>query len=145
MGLLQRHRWLIAAAGITLAFAAVCLTHHASPALTLFADLYGLVLMLAGAGVSLTNAVQRPRQERSFWLLMLLGFSLWIANQAAWTLWENVLHWAIPDPFVFDIVLFFHTVPIIAAIAWRPDLIKKEGKVFLSLLSFLMLSGWWLF
>ena len=145
MGPLQRHRWLIAAAGITLAFAAVCLTHHTSSRLTLFADLYCLVIMLAGAAVSLANAVQRPRQERSFWLLMLLGFSLWIANQAAWTLWENVLHRPVPDPFVFDIVLFFRAVPMIAAVAWRPDLASKEGKILLSVLNFLMLFGWWVF
>ena len=34
---------------------------------------------------------------------------------------------------------------MIAAVAWRPDLRKKEGKVFLSLISFLMLLGWWIF
>ena len=67
------------------------------------------------------------------------------ANQVAWTVREVLLHVPIPDPFFFDIILFFHTVPMIAAIAWRPDLRKKEGRIFLSLLSFLMLLGWWIF
>ena len=34
---------------------------------------------------------------------------------------------------------------MIAAVAWRPDLQKKEGKIHLSLLNFLMLLGWWIF
>ncbi len=34
---------------------------------------------------------------------------------------------------------------MIAAVAWRPDLAKKEGKIHLSLLNFLMLLGWWIF
>src|SRR5271165_2504137 len=145
MSLLQRHRWFAAAAGITLAFASVCLVAHQSTALTAFADLAGLALMLAAAGITLTNALTRPPQERSFWVLMTLGFSLWISNQAAWSYLEAVRHWPIPDPFLFDIVLFFHALPMIAAVAWRPDLVKKEGRIHLSALNFLMLLGWWVF
>ena len=141
----REHRWFLAAAGITLAFSAVSLVAHPSLALTAFADLTGLLLMLAALGITLTNAGRRPGQERSFWALMALGFSCWVTNQAAWTVWETVLHRQIPDPFVFDIVLFFHAVPMFAAVGWRPDLQNKEGKVLLSLLNFLMLLGWWIF
>ena len=34
---------------------------------------------------------------------------------------------------------------MIAAAAWRPDLVRKEGKILLSVLNFLMLLGWWIF
>src|SRR5450755_123683 len=47
MSLFQRHRWFVAAAGITLAFAVVSLTAHKSDGLTAFADVGVLVLMLA--------------------------------------------------------------------------------------------------
>jgi len=141
----SRHRWFVAAAGITLAFAGVSLFAHKGPGLTAFADLVGLVVMLAAAGATLTNLWSRPGQQRSFWALTSLGFLLWATNQVAWTIWEAVLHRSIPDPFFYDIILFFHTVPFIAAIAWRPDLQKKEGKILLSLLNFLMLLGWWIF
>ena len=47
MSLFQRYRWFVAAAGITAAFAVVSLTAHKSPALTAFADLFGLALMLS--------------------------------------------------------------------------------------------------
>jgi signal transduction histidine kinase len=145
MGVFRQHRWFVAAAAIIAAFTAVSLAAHRGPGLTAFADLSGLVLMLAAFAIAVANARRRPGQERSFWALMALGFSFWVANQAAWTVVENLLHRTVPDPFIFDIVLFFHAVPMFAAIGWRPDLQNKEGKVLLSLLNFLMLLGWWLF
>ena len=140
-----RHRWFVAAAGITLAFASVSLFAQKGPALTAFADITALALMLAAGTVTLTNAWTRPGQQRSFWAMATLGFALWTTNQVAWTVREVVLHLQVPDPYFFDIILFFHAVPLIAAIAWRPDQRKKEGRIFLSLLSFLMLLGWWIF
>jgi signal transduction histidine kinase/uncharacterized membrane protein HdeD (DUF308 family) len=145
MSLFQRHRWFVAAAGITLAFVGVLLVMHPGHGLTAFVDLTGLVLMLTAAAVTLTNALTRPVQERSFWGLMTLGFTFWLISQAAWTYCETVLSQAVPDPFFYDIFLFFHPVPMIAAVAWRPDQKKKEGKIFLGLLQFLMLLGWWIF
>jgi len=145
MSLFQRHRWFVAAAGITLAFTVVSLTTHKSDGLTAFADVGGLVVMLLAAGVMLASAIRSPGPERGFWVLMTLGFSLWACNQGAWVHSEMVLHQPIPDPYFFDIVLFFHVLPMIAAVGWRPDLLKKEGKIHLSLLNFLMLVGWWIF
>lgn len=145
MGLVRRHRLFVAAAGITLAFTVVSLTAQKSTALTAFADLLGLVLMLGGGAIAAANAVSRPSQERPFWTLAALAFAFWAANQAAWTYLETWAHQPIPDPFFFDIILFFHTVPLIAAIAWRADLVKKEGRILLSLVHFVMLLGWWIF
>jgi signal transduction histidine kinase len=145
MNLFPRHRWFVAAAGITFVFAVVSLTAHKGARLTAFADLTGLALMLAAAAVTLCNAMARPRHERGFWALMTLGFALWATNQSAWTYWEMVLHRTVPDPFFFDIVLFFHAVPMIAAVAWRPDMMKKYWSVRLSALNFLTLLGWWVF
>src|SRR3954451_3595550 len=145
MGLVRRHRWFIAAAGITLAYAVVSLTAHQSFALTIFSDVTNWVIMLFISGLVVHNAITRPREERSFWIPMTLGFLLWSSNQAAWCYYEILLHTHIPDPFFFDIILFFHAVPVIAAVAWRPDITKKSGKILLSALNFLMLLGWWIF
>jgi signal transduction histidine kinase len=145
MSLLKQHRWFVVAAAITLGFTAVSVSAHRGLALTTFADLTGLLLMLAAFATALANASRRPGQERSFWALMAVGFSFWVVNQAGWTVWESLLRRPVPDPFVFDIILFFHAVPMFAAVAWRPDLQNKEGKVLLSLLNFLMLLGWWIF
>ena len=145
MGLFRQHRWFVAAAGFTLAFTAVCLAARRGPALTLFADLGGLAVLLVTLAISISNTFRSARQERSFWALMAVGYSFWAANAAGWACWETILRRPIPDPFVFDVILFFHAVPMFAAVAWRPDLQNKEGKVLLSLLNFLMLLGWWVF
>ncbi len=145
MGLLQRYRWFAAAAGITLAFAGVSTIAHRSAGLTAFSDLAGLALMLAAVGITLSNAVRRPGQERTFWGLMALGFSLWACSQAASAYWEIVRQEPVPTIFFFDIVLFIHAVPMIAAVAWRADLAKKQEGIQQSLLNFLMLLAWWIF
>lgn len=145
MSLLQRYRWFVAAAGITLAFAVVSAIAPQSAGLTAFSDLLGVSVTLAAAAATLANALTRPRQERSFWALMALGFALWASNQAAGAYCEVILHRQVPDIFFFDIILFIHAVPMIAAVGWRPDLEKKDGNIHLSLLNFLMLMGWWIF
>jgi signal transduction histidine kinase len=131
MSLLRRHRWFVAAAGIILAYA--------------FADITGLILLLAAASISTVNAFRKPLPERSFWSLMAFGFALWACNQASWGFYELVLKRQLPEPDFFDIVLFFHVVPMIAATAWRADLRKKEGSILNSVLNFVMLLGWWIF
>src|SRR5206468_1752408 len=102
MSTFQPQRGFLAAAGVTLAFAVVSLTAHKGAGLTAFADLFGLFVMLAAVGVCVANARRHPAQRR-FWGLMALGCLLWATNQTAWTIWENILHRPIPDPFVFDI------------------------------------------
>jgi signal transduction histidine kinase len=144
MGLLRRNRWFVAAAGITLACAAVSVLAHKGFALTAFSDISGLLFMVMAAGVTLANVARRPAEERSYWVLMACGFFLWSFNEGFWAFNELVLHRPIPDPNFSDLILFFHVVPMIAAVAWRPDLAKKEGRIFLSAINFLMLLGWWI-
>ena len=145
MNLFRRHRWFAAAAGVTLAFAGVSVVAHRSAGLVAFGDFAELALLLGVAGIALSNAVARPGQERSFWALMTLGFSLWTCHQASWMYRDFFLPRQLPDISVFDIILFFHTVPMIAAVVWRADLLKKEGKVHVGLRNFLMLLAWWIF
>ena len=145
MNLLGRYRWFVAAAGITSAFAGISLTAQRSPGLTSFADVFGLVIMVVAAGAALANVIARPAMERWFWALMAFGFSLWGFNQAAWAYREAILHLNVPDPYFPDIVLFFHLVPMIAAVVWRPDLLRQKSPFHLSTLHFLMLLVWWVF
>ena len=145
MTLFQRHRWFAVAAGFSLAYAAASLFVSKGPALTAFADISGLILLLIAAASAAANAFQSPREQRSFWVLMALGFSLWACNQASWGYFELILKRQLPEPDFFDIVLFFHVVPLIAACGWRPDLRKKEGRVHNAVLNFVLLLGWWIF
>src|SRR5579864_8264597 len=145
MSLSGPHRWFVAAGAITLAYAGVSLLVGEGTGLTQFADIAGLVIMLVAAGVTFENARRRPGQERSFWVLMTMGFALWTCNQGAWFGYELLLHRKLPDPCFFDVILFFHTVPMIAAVSWRADIRKKEGRFPTRLISFLTLFTWWIF
>jgi len=145
MSLFRRHPWFVAAAALTAAMAAVSFTAHKSFALTAFADVTEFIVFASVAAAMLATCIARPPAERSFWALMTAGFSLWACSQAAWLFSEVVQRRTIPDPSFFDIILFLHVVPMIAAVAWRPDLGKRPGSVRLSALNFLMLLGWWSF
>ena len=82
----QRHRWFIAAAGITLSFAVVSLTAHKNLGLTAFADLAALAAISIFLAATLRNAITRPGPERSFWALLAFGGCLWVSNQVAWVI-----------------------------------------------------------
>ena len=145
MSLFRLHRWYVVAAGITLAHAVVSLVAHRGYAVTAIGDVFVLFLMLSGGIVMLANARSASRIERRFWGLMAFGFFLWSFNQAAWAYHEGILRLEIPDPYFADIILFFHLVPFMAAMAWRPDLTRAQSRFQLSALNFLMLMVWWIF
>jgi signal transduction histidine kinase len=145
MSLFRRHHWFAVAAGVTLAFAVVSLTVRPGSGLTAFGDVFGFLIVALAAGIALVNAFSKPGVERSFWALLAFGFSLWSFNQGAWAVCEAILHQPVPDPYFADIILFFHLVPMIAAVVWRPDLLRKESTFHLSTLHFLMLLVWWVF
>ena len=65
MSLLQRHRWFVAAAGITLAFAVVSLTAHKSSGFTAFADVGGFADHAVAAAVMLRqcHSQAQPRTQ----------------------------------------------------------------------------------
>src|SRR5258708_15653564 len=116
MSLFQRHRWFVAAAGITLAFTGVSLTAHPSLGLTAFGDVFVLLIMAVATAIAVANALSRPGMERSFWALIAFGFSLWTYNQATWTVCETIQHRPVPDPCFAVVTLFFHLGSLISAL-----------------------------
>src|SRR5258708_13130785 len=100
MSLLGRHRWFVAAAGITLAFTGVSLTAHPSSGLTAFGVVFGFLIVAMAAAVALANALSKPRMERSFWALLAFGFSLWAFNQAACAFFTTIHHRPSPSPYL---------------------------------------------
>jgi signal transduction histidine kinase len=139
------NRWFWAAAGVTLLVAIVSFVAPPGYALTAFADGLGVVLMLIAAGALLANAISRPVSERPFWLLLALGMVCWTVNNWAWLYSQVVLGQELPNPHYSDVILFFHPVPFIAAVAWRADRVGSFRRSRLGMLSVLMLLAWWMF
>ena len=135
--------WLaISLAGFFLGVtASIALPHSYS--LTAAGDLIQSFLLLSLLAVSVTNTRASRHQVRMFWLLMSVSISLWLSAQLWWTYFEVVLRKDVPNPFVGDIAIVLHLVPMVAALAVRAD---QEGqRSQRRSLDFVLLFGWWLY
>ena len=106
-------------------------------------DLVPFVVLGAGCILCCRNAFGARGHTRPFWSLMTTGMAMWWFNQAAWTWYEVVIRKPLPDPFVGDIVLFMHFVPIMGAVAIRPHEADEKEGMFISALNVLILTIWW--
>jgi len=113
--------------------------------LTAFGDLIQcFVPLLANTGLLLNAASPRWRQNW-FWLLFALGCTLWMGGQVLWTHYEVFLHQPNPNPFSGDPIFFFHTVPMLAALALQPHVRRPERGTVYGALDFALLLAWWTF
>lgn len=115
-------------------------------ALTAFGDiLQNLVLLIATIAFFL-NVRASSAKAQLFWALMGFGLAMWLASQVMWTYMEVILRQEAPNPFIGDVVLFLHVVPMMAAVALQPhvqntgDRPNRAGT-----LAFALLVTWWLF
>jgi diguanylate cyclase (GGDEF)-like protein len=73
------------------------------------------------------------------------GFGTWLAAQMLWTYFEIFLHREVPNPFVGDVVLFLHIVPMMAALALQPHLRRDDPLAKLGSFDLALLLIWWLY
>ena len=137
--------WLAAAAGMTAAFMLAALTLPRSFGLTTFSDLTQCLLLLSGAAAFIPLARASQGRLRLFWSLITLGIGLWLAYQIFWTYYEVVLQRDVPDPCAWDIVLFLHMVPLMAAIGLRPHVPRDEYAARVGRMDFTLLAVWWIY
>ncbi len=137
--------WLAAAAGMTAAFMLAALTLPRSFGLTTFSDLTQCLLLLSGAAAFIPLARASQGRMRLFWALITLGIGFWFAYQIFWTYYEVVLQQDVPDLCAWDIVLFLHIVPLMAAIGLRPHVPRDEYAARVGRLDFTLLVVWWIY
>ena len=116
--------------------------------LTVISDLIqgALLLIATAAFLSKTaHASVKTFRTRLFWILMSIGMGLWLAYQGMWNYFEVIKRQEVPDPFLGDIVLFLHLVPMIAALAVLPHLREDERDERIRILDFSLLLTWWVF
>lgn len=101
-----------------------------------------LFSFLISAGLNVRN---QDRRARLFWMLVSCSAALWLSTQVLWTHSEVFLRREVPNPFVGDIVLFLHLVPLMAAMAVRPDVDRGPQSRRLDSLDFVLLFSWWLY
>jgi diguanylate cyclase (GGDEF)-like protein len=114
-------------------------------ALTAFGDILQCVLLFFGTVAILTNVKAASQKARLFWALVGLGVGMWFCAQLLWTYFEVLLRQEAPNPFVGDVILFLHVVPVMAAVALQPHVRQDDRAVRVGTLDFLLLLTWWLF
>jgi signal transduction histidine kinase len=137
--------WILTASGLAFAQAAASLVSPQNFTLIVLSDITQTILLLSGALALLTNALATRGRTRLFWALMTLGVAFWLVYQLLWTYFEVLLRKDVPNPFVGDVVLFLHIVPMMAALAMQPHVEQDDRTTRLGSLDFVLLLIWWLY
>jgi diguanylate cyclase (GGDEF)-like protein len=113
--------------------------------LTTLGNITQCLLLAVVLGCVLVNTRGPDPRSRLFWRLMTLGIALWLVAQGLWTYFEVVLRQEVPDPFIGDVILILHLVPLMGALAVQPH-IERDGQTSnLGGLDFALLVTWWLY
>lgn len=139
--------WLIVGAWIVFCgtYTACALVMPPGPKLTMFGDVAVSLAAVFAAGCILANVAYPPRRSRAFWASFGLGVAAWMAGQFLWTYIEAFQHQPIPDPYVGDVILFLHAVPMIGALALRPHDRRDDLRMHLGYINFTLLLLWWVY
>jgi diguanylate cyclase (GGDEF)-like protein len=113
--------------------------------LTAFGDLIQCTLLGSCVFSMVSHVSGEKGRSRLFWILMSAGFGTWLCAQILWTYFEVFLHREVPNPFVGDVILFLHLVPMMAALALQPHERRDDPFAKLGLLDFTLLLTWWLY
>ena len=145
MKLSDTSRWVLVASVAFLLHATLSFTLPEGYKLNVCSDILQTLFLLAIAVLAVRNAYQAEGPARAFWGLMGAGLVAWAGAQCMWAYIEVVHHRPVPDPFAGDIVLFFHVVPMMAALAVQPHRKAQKHKTYLSAIDFSLLMLWWLY
>jgi diguanylate cyclase (GGDEF)-like protein len=113
--------------------------------LTAFGDLTQFALLLCATLAVLSNIRTTCKRAKLFWSLMAFGCGMWLCTHVLWTYFEVFLRQDTPNPFVGDVVLFLHVVPMMAALVVQPHIQRNDHSLRLVSLDFFLLLTWWLY
>lgn len=114
-------------------------------ALTAFGDILQNLILLCATIAILSNIKRAAPKARLFWALLGLGLGMWLVSQVMWTYLEVYVRHEAPNPFVGDVILFLHIVPMMAAVAVQPHVKRDDHALRVGTLDFALLFTWWLF
>lgn len=147
LGRLAPASWALLAAWALLVgcYAVVSLTVPRGAVLTAYGDIVQcLAALFACVGLSMNALSPQPR-TRVFWLLLVFGCAAWFVGQLTWTYFEVILRHDVPNPFIGDVILFLHPVPMIGALALKPHDRRDDLNVQIGYLDFSLLLLWWVY
>ena len=126
-------------------YAIVSLTVTKGPGLTAYGDIMQCLAALFGCVGLLLNSFSPERRSRAFWLLLALGCAAWLVGQFVWTYFEVVRKQTVPNPFIGDVILFLHPVPMMWALALRPHERRDDVNFHIGSMDLSLLMVWWVY
>ena len=100
-------------------------------------------LILLAVLLMLRNSMRSRGLVRVFWTLMCIGLAFWAADVAIWAYYEVLRQSNVPSITIGDTFLFLHWVPMVAALAVRPDKHSPTIDRRQAWLDFFMLMAYW--
>ena len=139
------HLWLGASVSMLGVLIIAALILPRSFELTAFSDVIQCLLLISGTGAFIPLALRSHGRIRLFWSLIALSCGFWLIYQLFWTYTEVLLRRDVPDLCTWDVILFLHIVPLMAALALRPHVPRDEYAARVGRLDFALLIVWWLY
>jgi signal transduction histidine kinase len=130
---------------LAMAQTAAALAVPRSYALTVFGDFVQTSLLVVGTAAMYRNAARTRGRVSFFWGLMTGGFVLWTASQLMWTYYEVLARQEVPNPFLGDVVVFLHLVPMMGALTLQMQSAQDKRSLQLGSLDVVLLLFWWLY
>jgi signal transduction histidine kinase len=139
--------WAVTAAWVVLlgSYIAIASGMAPGPNRAAFGNIVLCLLPLFVNGALLSNATTPHWRKNAFWMLQALGISFWLAGQFVWTYVEVYQKRTVPHPFLGDMIFFFHTVPMMAALTMQPHEPREEGRGSYGYVDFALIACWWLY
>jgi len=141
----QPNKWTGIVCAVVGVHVVVSVVARRSIGLTTFGDLVQSVLLFCATLAMLSNLRTGYKKARLFWTLMAFGCGMWLFAQVLWTYFEVFLRQDVPNPFVGDVILFLHVVPMMAALAVQPHIERNDHSLRLVSVDFFLLLTWWLY
>ena len=137
--------WGGAAVFLTLALVLACALLPRGLALTAVSDIVCALLMLSALLVFARNGLATQGRTRWFWMLQVMGWTLWLGDQMVWIVFDLFFRAKLPAMYPADVLLFQAGAPMLAGLLLRPHLSASERGARLGILDFLLLLFWWLY
>ena len=135
--------WPSALLAILIVRGVVSFTARPDSSLLAFGGISYFLLLLLATGFAIRNGIQNTLGGRPFWVLLGIGYALWVLDQSIFLLHQFVLHTDVPDNSIADPVLFLHLVPFMAAVAVLPTRHEPAPRLYRMLSNFLLLLFFW--
>jgi diguanylate cyclase (GGDEF)-like protein len=130
---------------LTLALVLACALLPRGLALTAVSDMVCALLMLSALLVFARNGLATQGRTRWFWMLQVMGWTLWLGDQMVWIVFDLFFRAKLPAMYPADVLLFQAGAPMLAGLLLRPHLSASERGARLGILDFLLLLFWWLY